>query len=258
MNSKGGPTARPRRSYLFAFALGLRPFRAARGDGDHGCTKNFRSHLVTLLVHLMHRFIRNGSIVNRCNRLAFKRIERLACRVDDLHSAAFKNVHELVVHGFHAVDQARFAVLLSVVDGALEVIDDGEQLLNQLFAGADALLLALLCRATTIRVPLGMQAQVLVLPVLRFGLRLGDQFVVGGGGFFGLTFQHLFCFLHRVGCGIGGLGGAALFGGAFLLACSVGILDGNLLAFGLRRALRLGRALLSHGYYFPSLSSTTS
>ena len=72
-----------------------------------------------------------------------------------------------------------------------------------------------------------MQAQVLVLPVLRFGLRLGDQFVVGGGGFFGL-------------------------------ACSVGVLDGNLLAFGLRRALRLGRALLSHGYYFPSLSSTTS
>ena len=103
-----------------------------------------------------------------------------------------------------------------------------------------------------------MQAQILVLPVLRLGLGLLHQLVVGGS-LFGLGLEHFLGLRDRIGCGGIRLGGgAALLGGAFLLHVGRFVLDGNLGALILRCALRLGRALHRHGAYFPSLSSTTS
>ena len=53
-----------------------------------------------------------------------------------LHAAGFQHVHEFAVHGLHAVDQTGLAVLLGIVDGALEIVDNGQQLLDQFLTGA--------------------------------------------------------------------------------------------------------------------------
>ena len=73
-----------------------------------------------------------------------------------------------------------------VLDRALEVVDDRQQARHQLLGGAGLLGLALLRRAAAVRVPLGMQAQELVLPLLRVSLGLLQARPLGGGVRLGL------------------------------------------------------------------------
>ena len=169
------------------------------------------------------------------------------------------------MHGLYAVEQAAFAVLRRVVDGALEVVDDGQQAGDQLLRRARLLDLALLGGAAAIRVPLGVQAQVLVLPILGLRLGLSHLLVSRGAGVFddlGLDRLALRRRFRGGSVGRGGFLAAARVGGpglrlGFRIRRTV-VFDGNALACALSRALGRGLVGLGHSDYFPSFLSSSS
>jgi hypothetical protein len=126
----------------------------------------------------LHGLVGHVGVRNGCNRLGLERVERLANRVDHFYASLGKHVGELGVHLLHAVEQASFAIVGSVVDAALEVVKHGDKPAHDAFACALLLFFALLVHATAVGVPFRMQAHVLVFPLGHFSLR-------GGKGVFG-------------------------------------------------------------------------
>ena len=182
------------------------------------------------------------------------------------------------MHCANASKQLAFAVLLSIVNRALEIVYHGKQARDQLLRGAGLLGFTLLVRAPAVGVPLGVKAHELVFPLgslglrgsklgcclLRLGLRIVGKLLALGtlGGLFrflGLALEH-FC-LYRLGgsalrsrlrIGRGGAIVGAGWGGGGSLCARVGIIDGNTHGVVLSR--------FRHSDYLPSFlsSSTTS